>query len=65
MTASRPATDGARPFLGIYFRCCHAYARVYLNTAGDAYEGRCPRCMRPLRVRAGPDGIARRFFEAM
>jgi len=53
-----------RPWLGIRFDCCGTYTRVYRNAAGSAYEGRCPRCMRSVRLRVGPDGTASRFFVA-
>jgi hypothetical protein len=55
---------GPRPFLGILFRCCDVYGRIYRTPAGDAYHGRCPKCLRPIRVRVDPDGgIDARFFE--
>lgn len=55
---------GPRPFLGILFRCCAVYGRIYRTQAGDAYHGRCPRCLRPIRVKVDPDGgIDARFFE--
>ncbi len=53
-----------RPFIGIRFACCNAYARVYRNPGGTAYEGRCPRCLRPVRAPIGASGTAQRFFEA-
>jgi hypothetical protein len=55
---------GARPFLGIHFDCCSVYARVYRNREQSAYEGRCPRCLRRIRVAIGGDGVASRFFRA-
>ncbi len=63
-SSSNPGT-GARPdrrFLGIRFDCCKAYARVYINSDGTAYEGRCPRCMRPVRFIIGSGGTDSRFF---
>ncbi len=51
-------------FLGVTFACCGTYARIYPNLAGDAYEGRCPRCLGKLRVGIGPGGSSNRFFTA-
>ncbi len=53
---------GGRKFIGIQFRCCGMYARVYANRPGTAYEGRCPRCARPVRFEIGPGGSDERFF---
>ena len=51
-----------RQFLGIWFDCCHVYGRLYKNKAGTMYSGRCPRCLRSVRVRVGEGGTNQRFF---
>lgn len=53
-----------RPHISVYFKCCNAYARVYLNHAGDAFCGHCPKCARPVRVKVGPGGSKSRFWTA-
>ncbi len=54
-----------RPFIGITFKCCNVYTRIYLNRAGDAYEGICPRCYRSKAVVEVVErgGTKDRFFE--
>lgn len=56
--------DRRGKFLGVTFECCGVYARIYQNRAGDAYEGRCPRCMGKIHVGIGPEGGNTRFFVA-
>lgn len=51
-------------FLGIMFNCCKVYGRIYKNKDGTAYVGRCPRCMRPIKVPIGKGGTNARFFNA-
>jgi hypothetical protein len=58
-------TEQKRPFLGINFRCCGVYCRIYKNKSGTAYEGQCPRCGRPVEVLIGEEGTSARFFEAL
>jgi len=40
------------------------YGRIYANAGGTAYEGRCPRCLHPIRVRIdAQSGVDTRFVE--
>jgi hypothetical protein len=48
----------------VQWRCCSVYSRIYRNKDGTLYEGRCPRCARPVTARVGPGGTTNRFFEA-
>lgn len=56
--------SGGRKYIGVMFECCRAYQRIYVNRKGDAYEGRCPRCMRLMKIRIAPYGTKDRFFRA-
>ncbi len=53
-----------KKFLGVYYECCNVYGRLYKNKDETYYVGRCPRCMRPLKVKIGEGGLSRRFFKA-
>lgn len=52
-----------RAWLGIFFRCCSQYGRIYKNAAGTMYVGRCPRCGCEVSARVGEGGTDQRFFE--
>ncbi len=63
-------TGQSRPFLGVLFRCCGVYARIYLRRNGGrtsdeaSYAGRCPRCMFPVTVAVDADnGVDTRFLQ--
>ena len=53
-----------KQFLGVLFQCCNTYVRIYRNKQGDAYEGRCPSCPRPMRIDIAPHATKQRFFTA-
>ena len=53
-----------RLFVGVHFACCDVYCRVYINRQSTAYEGKCPKCSKRVRLRIGPGGTDSRFFTA-
>ena len=53
-----------RRFVGVHFVCCDVYTRVYINRDATAYEGRCPKCAKQVRLVIGPGGTDARFFTA-
>ena len=63
-TATRfdEAVHSARPFLSVHFACCNAYCRIYRNVDGTRYEGRCPKCAKPVTFAVGPGGTDSRTF---
>jgi hypothetical protein len=55
---------GQRKFVGVTFKCCDVYSRVYINRDETAYEGNCPKCAKRVRLPIGPAGTDARFFTA-
>ncbi len=56
--------NNKRKFLGVHFKCCNVYSRIYQNREGTFYVGRCPRCMKSVKAKIGEGGTSNRFFEA-
>ncbi|NLF83960.1 MAG: hypothetical protein GX568_08270 [Candidatus Gastranaerophilales bacterium] len=52
-----------KKFLSILFKCCNVYSRIYQNKEGTAYVGRCPKCLKSVRILIGEGGTSARFFE--
>jgi len=52
------------PFLGIHFRCCNVYGRIYRNAQKTHYVGSCPVCGARVKVPIGNSGSSARFFTA-
>ena len=53
-----------RRFVGVHFKCCDVYTRVYINREETAYVGNCPRCAKKVELFIGPGGTDARLFEA-
>jgi hypothetical protein len=71
LSSDGPSRDGPgskstreRRFVGVHFTCCDVYTRVYINSDHSAYEGRCPKCAKQVRLGIGPGGTDARFFTA-
>jgi len=52
-----------KPFLGVHFKCCNVYYRIYINKERTAYVGGCPRCGRRVKVLIVEGAPDARFFE--
>lgn len=64
MTEDKEQPSKSSNFLGIMFECCNVYARIYKNKDGTAYVGRCPKCMKNVKIPIGQGGTNVRFFRA-
>ncbi len=53
-----------RPYIGMFFKCCHVYTRIYINRAGTAYFGQCPKCGAKAKMKVAPGGSKSRFWSS-
>ncbi|MBL8889880.1 MAG: hypothetical protein JNL67_07860 [Planctomycetaceae bacterium] len=60
---SETAAKRSRPFVGINFKCCRVYWRIYLAANGKRYSGHCPKCGFPVQVEVSQTGSDNPFFE--
>jgi len=58
------SSSQGRKFIGVLFKCCNVYSRVYVSRQGDRYVGYCPKCGKRVRLVIGPGGVDDRFFTA-
>ena len=63
-TDQQSSASRGRPYVGILFECCGVYTRVYRRPDQRYYVGRCPNCLRLVRLRVGPYGTSARLFRA-
>ena len=56
--------SSAASFIGIQYRCCRVYGRLYRSADRAAYQGRCPKCGLAVTVPIGEGGSNTRFFSA-
>jgi len=59
-----PANQKSKPWLMVYFECCHCYGRLNRNRECTHYRGCCPKCGARVSARIGADGTGRRMFKA-
>jgi len=52
-----------KEFIGIIFKCCNVYSRIYINKKRSAFAGRCPKCGKKVEIKIAPRGSNSRFFE--
>ncbi len=60
----RPVPGQPRKWIGIHFKCCNVYGRLYKSADGRAYRGGCPKCGSQVQARVGVGGTDQRFFTA-
>lgn len=53
-----------KPYIGMNYKCCKLYQRIYINKEKTAFVGLCPKCGAKAEVKIDPKGESTKFFEA-
>ncbi|MCD6162515.1 MAG: hypothetical protein J7K40_08905 [candidate division Zixibacteria bacterium] len=53
-----------RPYIGVVFKCCNVYSRIYLSKNKTSFVGWCPKCGGKMVVEISPHGSKSKFFVA-
>jgi hypothetical protein len=53
-----------KEFIGVTFKCCRVYTRIYLNKQKTAFIGWCPKCAAKMEIHISSSGSDTRFFQA-
>ncbi|KAA0139294.1 MAG: hypothetical protein CME32_30045 [Gimesia sp.] len=56
MTDAESRQPAPRPSVGVLFKCCNVYSRIYANHNQSAYAGHCPRCAARIEVPISKSG---------
>lgn len=59
---SKESNRKPRPHVGVIFKCCRIYQRIYLNKQGTAFIGYCPKCSSKMEIIVSPYGSESKFF---
>ena len=54
---------GKKDFIGVTFKCCRVYARIYIDKTRTSFIGWCPRCGAKMEVQISAHGSKQKFFQ--
>jgi hypothetical protein len=54
-----------REFVGVIYKCCNVYSRIYINKKRTAFVGWCPKCGARMEFIISPKGSKSKFFEVI
>lgn len=63
MTDQDASPNPQRPSVGVHFKCCNVYSKIYMNHMATAYSGHCPKCACPVEIPIVKEGgSSSKFF---